>query len=118
MIELLWAQLADGRLALCDYPKALERFLAYIVKTNLAERGVHRLLLGERDPGPVERRRRSPRPGQRRQQRRPAVRHGDRSDSRLHPEGPRRSDRSPFRPPHQGSGARLWRVILGPTFKG
>jgi hypothetical protein len=37
MIELLWAHLADGGLALCDYPKALERFFAYIVKTDLAE---------------------------------------------------------------------------------
>ena len=37
MIELLWAHLADGGLALCDYPKALERFFAYIIKTDLAE---------------------------------------------------------------------------------
>ncbi len=32
MIELLWAHLADGGAALADYPAALERFFAYIVK--------------------------------------------------------------------------------------
>ncbi len=37
MIELLWAHLADGGLALTDYPTALERFFAYIVKTELEE---------------------------------------------------------------------------------
>ena len=37
MIELLWAHLADGGLSLSDYPKALERFFAYIVKTGLAD---------------------------------------------------------------------------------
>ncbi len=37
MIELLWAQLADDGLALGDYPSALERFLTYIVKTDLAQ---------------------------------------------------------------------------------
>jgi len=37
MIELLWAHLADGGLTLSDYPKALERFFAYIVKTDLAD---------------------------------------------------------------------------------
>ncbi len=36
MIELLWAHLADGGLALSDYPNALERFFVYIVKTGLA----------------------------------------------------------------------------------
>jgi len=35
MIELLWAHLADEGLSLSDYPKALERFFAYIVKTEL-----------------------------------------------------------------------------------
>lgn len=38
MMELLWAQLADGGLVLSDYPAALERFFAYIVKTKLSER--------------------------------------------------------------------------------
>jgi hypothetical protein len=37
MIELLWAHLADGGLSLSDYPKALERFFTYIVKSGLAE---------------------------------------------------------------------------------
>jgi hypothetical protein len=37
MIELLWAHLADGGLALTDYPTALERFFAYIAKTGLAD---------------------------------------------------------------------------------
>lgn len=37
MIELLWADLADGGLELSDYPKALERFFAYIVKTELED---------------------------------------------------------------------------------
>lgn len=32
MIELLWAHLADNALVLSDYPLALERFFAYIVK--------------------------------------------------------------------------------------
>lgn len=38
MIELLWSHLADGGLALEDYPEALERFFTYIVKTELRER--------------------------------------------------------------------------------
>lgn len=38
MIELLWAHLADAGLALTDYPTALERFFAYIVKGELADR--------------------------------------------------------------------------------
>jgi Second Messenger Oligonucleotide or Dinucleotide Synthetase domain len=37
MIELLWAHLADRGLSLADYPKALERFFAYVVKTELGE---------------------------------------------------------------------------------
>jgi hypothetical protein len=37
MIELLWAHLADGGLDLSDYPKALERFFAYIVKGEFEE---------------------------------------------------------------------------------
>ncbi len=37
MIELLWADLADKGLALSDYPKALERFFAYVVKSGLGE---------------------------------------------------------------------------------
>lgn len=37
MIELIWAHLADGGLALADYPTALERFFTYIVKTDLGE---------------------------------------------------------------------------------
>jgi len=37
MIELLWAHLADTGLALTDYPTALERFFAYIVKGELAD---------------------------------------------------------------------------------
>lgn len=37
MIELLWAHLADRGLAIVDYPTALERFFAYIVKTELSE---------------------------------------------------------------------------------
>lgn len=37
MIELLWAHLADKGLPLADYPTALERFLAYIVQTELED---------------------------------------------------------------------------------
>ena len=37
LIELLWAHLADDGLALADYPKALERFFAFVVKTELGE---------------------------------------------------------------------------------
>lgn len=37
MIELLWAHLADGGLVLNDYPTSLERFLTYIVRTELTE---------------------------------------------------------------------------------
>jgi len=37
MIELLWVHLADEGLVLSDYPKALERFFAYIVKTELEQ---------------------------------------------------------------------------------
>ena len=37
MIELLWAHLADDGLALTDYPTALERFFAYIVKSEFEE---------------------------------------------------------------------------------
>ena len=37
MIELLWAKLADEGLTLTDYPTALERFFAYIVRTDLGE---------------------------------------------------------------------------------
>lgn len=37
MIELLWAYLADGGLALTDYPTALERFFTYIVRTELMQ---------------------------------------------------------------------------------
>ena len=37
MIELLWAHLADGGLALGDYTVALERFFAHIVTGNLAD---------------------------------------------------------------------------------
>jgi hypothetical protein len=37
MIELLWAHLADGGLDLSNYPTALERFFAYIVKGEFAE---------------------------------------------------------------------------------
>lgn len=37
MIELLWAHLADAGLVLTDYPTALERFFAYIVKGELAD---------------------------------------------------------------------------------
>lgn len=37
MIELLWAHLADSGQALGDYPKALERFFAYVVKSGLTE---------------------------------------------------------------------------------
>jgi hypothetical protein len=36
MIELLWAHLADAGLPLSDYPTALERFFALIVKPELA----------------------------------------------------------------------------------
>lgn len=38
MIELLWAHLADGGLALVDYPTALEEFFTYIVTTELTNR--------------------------------------------------------------------------------
>ena len=37
MIELLWARLADDGLSLADYPTALERFFAYIVKTEFSD---------------------------------------------------------------------------------
>lgn len=37
MIELLWSHLADEGLGLADYPAALERFFAYIVKTGLED---------------------------------------------------------------------------------
>lgn len=37
MIELLWAHLADGGLALQDYPAALERFFTHLVRTELRE---------------------------------------------------------------------------------
>lgn len=37
MIELLWAKLADEGLTLSDYPTALERFFAFVVKTDLEE---------------------------------------------------------------------------------
>jgi hypothetical protein len=37
MIELLWAHLADSGLVLSDYPSALERFFAYIVKGEFAD---------------------------------------------------------------------------------
>jgi hypothetical protein len=37
MIELLWAHLADVGFDLSDYPTALERFFAYIVKGEFAE---------------------------------------------------------------------------------
>jgi tRNA nucleotidyltransferase (CCA-adding enzyme) len=37
MIELLWAHLADEGLPLSDYPTALERFFAYIVKGEFAD---------------------------------------------------------------------------------
>jgi hypothetical protein len=37
MIELLWSHLADGGLSLSDYPTALERFFAYVVKTEFSE---------------------------------------------------------------------------------
>jgi hypothetical protein len=37
MIELLWAHLADSGLVLSDYPSALERFFAYIVKAELTD---------------------------------------------------------------------------------
>lgn len=38
MIELIWAHLADSGLSLTDYPKALEKFFEWIVKTGLEER--------------------------------------------------------------------------------
>lgn len=38
MIELICAHLADGGLDMSDYPRALERFFAYIVKSQLRER--------------------------------------------------------------------------------
>lgn len=37
MIELLWAHLADGGLSLADYPTAMEKFFAYIVKGEFAD---------------------------------------------------------------------------------
>lgn len=37
MIELLWSHLADDGQALSDFPAALERFFAYVVKTELEE---------------------------------------------------------------------------------
>jgi tRNA nucleotidyltransferase (CCA-adding enzyme) len=37
MVELLWAKLADDGLSLADYPSALERFFAYIVKGEFAQ---------------------------------------------------------------------------------
>lgn len=37
MIELVWAHLADIGVPLTDYPKALEAFFAWIVKTGLEE---------------------------------------------------------------------------------
>jgi hypothetical protein len=37
MLELLWVHLADGGLALDDYPEALERFFAFIVDGGLDE---------------------------------------------------------------------------------
>jgi hypothetical protein len=38
MIELICAHLADRGLDMSDYPRALERFFAYIVKSQLCER--------------------------------------------------------------------------------
>lgn len=38
MIELIWCHLADRGFDLCDYPKALEAFFSWIVKTGLEER--------------------------------------------------------------------------------
>ncbi|MDF9278433.1 CBASS oligonucleotide cyclase [Arthrobacter sp. EH-1B-1] len=38
MIELIWAHLADTGVSLADYPKALEAFFEWIVKTGLEER--------------------------------------------------------------------------------
>lgn len=38
MIELLWAHLAATGVSLADYPTALERFFAYIIKSGLKER--------------------------------------------------------------------------------
>lgn len=38
MVELIWVHLADGGLALNDYPTALEEFFAYICKTGLRDR--------------------------------------------------------------------------------
>jgi hypothetical protein len=37
MIELMWAHLADNGLSLADYPTALERFFAYVVKTEFSD---------------------------------------------------------------------------------
>lgn len=37
LVELLWAHLADGGIALVDYPTALEEFFTYIVTTELAQ---------------------------------------------------------------------------------
>jgi hypothetical protein len=37
MVELIWAHLADNGLVLSDYPGALERFFAYIVKGEFAD---------------------------------------------------------------------------------
>ena len=38
MIELIWAHLADSGVSVADYPRALESFFAWIVKTGLEER--------------------------------------------------------------------------------
>lgn len=38
MAELICAHLADGGLTMSDYPEALERFFAYIVRSDLKER--------------------------------------------------------------------------------
>ena len=38
MIELLWARLAVTGTPLSDYPKALEYFFTYIIKTGLKQR--------------------------------------------------------------------------------
>ena len=38
MIELLWSRLADSGFTISDYPEALEKFFAYIVKSELRER--------------------------------------------------------------------------------
>ena len=38
MVELICARLVDGGLSFADYPEALERFFAYVVKSGLEER--------------------------------------------------------------------------------